>query len=551
MELWTILGDIVVLLVACLLLGGLMSRLGQSPLVGYLIAGMLLGGPGGFQLVKSNEEIEAIAELGVALLLFSLGLEFSFDRLKRLGSKPLIGGVIQIVVTILLAAAIAYLFGVGWKSAVAFGVMICLSSTAIVLRMLMERGEVDMPHGRSAVAVLLTQDMAVVPLALVMTILGGRGEPGQFWQEMGALLLSMTLLVVGLLMLTRLANLTLELLTVERNRELAVIFAVVMGLGAAWAAHYVEISPALGAFVAGMMLGSSAFATQIRADVASLRVVLLTLFFGAVGMIADPIWMARNWYLVALVTLLIVVGKTIVITIIFRALRKSVRTAAAVGLSLAQVGEFAFVLGKIGRDSVVGDELHALVVSVAIVSLFLSALLVPLAPWFGNQVAAWWGRKPAADFTADPAQLPQAVIIGFGPSGQLAASSLVDRGVRVGVIDLNAEGVRRARELGFMAEIGDATQAEVLKHAHVGHATAVVITVPHFQSALAILGMVRQEAPEARVYVRARYQMHADQFANAGADYVVGDELQVGERLASLLNEWSEECVDEEMESKQ
>jgi len=169
MELWTLLGNIVILLGASLLVGGLFSRFGQSPIVGYLVAGMVLGGPGSLQLIGSEHEIEAVAELGVALLLFSLGLEFSIERLKKLGPKPLLAGVLQVVMTITFACAAASLFNIGFKAAVAFGAMVSLSSTAVVLRILVERGELDLPHGRNSLGVLLAQDMAVVPLALLMT----------------------------------------------------------------------------------------------------------------------------------------------------------------------------------------------------------------------------------------------------------------------------------------------------------------------------------------------------------------------------------------------
>lgn len=378
MDLWTILGDIVVLLAASLMLGGLLSRFGQSPLVGYLLAGMLLGGPGSLHVVGSEGEIEAIAELGVALLLFSLGLEFSIERLKKLGVSRLIGGVIQVVLTIAIGAAAAFLFGLKASEAVAFGAMISLSSTAVVLRMLMELAELEMPHGRNSLAVLLTQDMAVVPLALLMTLLAGGGSAlGVAW-DVSKLLLMAAVLVLGLFLLNKIAEIVLGTLTLHRNRELTVIFAIVTGLGAAWAAHAAGISSALGAFVAGMLLGSSAFATQVRADVSSLRVVLLTLFFGAAGMLADPIWILQNWHIVAAVTALLTLGKLAVIWAIFQVLGHTGRVAAATGLCLAQIGEFAFVLGSIGVASgVVTTETYALVVSVTIASFFLSATLVP------------------------------------------------------------------------------------------------------------------------------------------------------------------------------
>lgn len=543
MNLWVILGDIVLLLGGSLLIGGLFARAGQSPIVGYLLAGMLLGGPGSIHAVSSQHDIEAIAELGVALLLFSLGLEFSVARLRELGPKPLLGGVTQVVATVLLGVAVALPFGFGVSESIAIGAMIALSSTAVVLRILMERGDIEMPHGRNSLGVLLTQDMAVVPLALLMSVLGGRGTPSDVARDVARLLFLASALIAGLYALNRVAVIALGTLTLHRNRELTVVFAVVAGLGAAWASHAAGISPALGAFVAGMLLGSSAFATQIRADVSPLRVVLLTLFFGAAGMVADPLWILSHSATVGLVVLLITAGKLIVVTIIFLLLGQTVRVAAATGLSLAQVGEFAFVLGTIGRSGgVVTDETYALIVSVAIVSFFLSAFLVPAAPRFGSHIARWLGELPGttADASAsDPP--PEVVIIGFGPAGRIASRPLLDRGTRVTVIDLNQDGVRRARQLGFHGELGDATQSEVLEHARLRECRAVVITVPHHVSALTILEHVRKDAPHLQVIVRSRYDLHVDSLSAAGAHAVAGDEQEVGAKLAESLCEWLDE----------
>lgn len=551
MDLWTILGDVVILLAASLLVGGLFSRFGQSPLVGYLFVRMLLGGPGSIHAVSSEQEIEAIAELGVALLLFSLGLEFSLERLKPLGGKPLWGGVAQVVLTICLASAAIMAFGFSAKESLAFGAMVSLSSTAVVLRILMERGEMEMPHARNSLAVLLTQDMAVVPLALVMTILGGEGAINEIAWDVGKLLLMATGLILGLLLLNKLAVLALGTLTLYRNRELTIIFAVVAGLGAAWTSHYAGMSPALGAFVAGMLLGSSAFATQIRADVSPLRVVLLTLFFGAAGMVADPLWIFKNWYMVGIAALLLTAGKLLVIWAIFLALGQTNRVASATGLALAQVGEFAFVLGSIGRTSgVVSQDMYALVVSMTIASFVLSALLIPAAPRFGDWVARTF-RSPLASSkdTSVSAETPEVIIIGFGPAGQIAAQKLLDNSICVTVIDLNQEGVKRAQQLGFRGELGDATQGEVLEHARLQECKAVVITVPHYRSAMSILKHVRKDAPHVHVIARSRYQLHTADFAEAGAHAVSGDEEQVGKSLAAHIGSWikSQRNVSREM----
>lgn len=540
MELWTVLGNVVILLGASLIVGGLFSRFGQSPIVGYLLAGMLLGGPGSIHAVKSQHEIEAVAELGVALLLFSLGLEFSIERLKKLGAKPLLSGVAQVLLTMLLAFAGAATCGLGTRESVAFGAMVAISSTAVVLRILMERGEMEMPYGRNSLGVLLTQDMAVVPLALLMTILGGKGAMTEVIWDVGKLLLMAGGLIAGLLLLTKLAVLALGTLTLHRNRELTTILAIVIGLGAAWASHAVGISPALGAFVAGMLLGSSAFANQIRADISPLQVVLLTLFFGAAGMVADPVWILQNWHIVATVVIALTVGKLLVVWAIFLAFGQTQRTAASTGLCLAQVGEFAFVLGSIGRASgVVSENTYALVVSATIVSFFLSAFFVPASPKFGNWIATLLRFRPQAaeDQTISP-QPPDVVIIGFGPAGQVAARPLLESGERVTVIDLNQEGIRKAKELGFHGEVGDATQSEILEHAQLRDCKAAVITVPHHKSAITILGHVRKYAPQTHVVVRSRYAMHTCDFVDAGAHAVAGDEEQVGEYLACHLQSW-------------
>ncbi|HBE70602.1 MAG TPA: sodium:proton exchanger [Planctomycetaceae bacterium] len=538
MELWLILRDIVVLLGACLLVGGIFSRFGQSPIVGYLLAGMMLGGPGSLDLVSTEHEIEAIAELGVSLLLFSLGLEFSVERLRKLGANPLLGGFLQVSVTTLVAFGFAKIFIEGVAEAFAVGMMVALSSTAVVLRILMENGEIEMPHGRNSLGVLLTQDMAVVPLALMMTILGGEGTGGEVAWNIAKLLLMAVGLVVGLYALTKLAVLSLGTLTLQRNRELSVIFAVVTGLGAAWASHAVGISPALGAFVAGMLLGSSAFSTQIRADVAPLQVVLLTLFFGAAGMVADPIWIATNLHYVALVVVALTIGKLLIIWVIFFLLGHTTRVAAATGLCLAQVGEFAFVLGSIGRSNeVVSESTYAMIVSAAILSFMLTAFLVPLAPGFAKFVGRLTSRTDLPPEERELHNPPEVAIIGFGPAGQITAGKLVEDEVPTIVIDLNRQGVLAAAEFGLEAHVGDATQSDVLEHAHLAHCKAIVVTVPHHRSAITIVEHARKLAPHAAIIARSRYERFISDFTLAGAESVAGDEHQVGERLAALLEE--------------
>ena len=416
--------------------------------------------------------------------------------------------------------------------------MASLSSTAVVLRILMERGEIDMPHGRNSVGVLLTQDIAVVPLAVLMTALGGAGGGGEVAMQVGRLLAMAAGLAGVLWVLSKAAVVLLGTLTLQRNRELTVLFATATSLGAAWAAHAVGISPALGAFVAGMLLGSSEFATQIRADVATLQTLLLTLFFGSAGMVADPWWILTHAHWVAAAALAVTALKLGLVTALFRGLGQPLRVAAATGLSLAQVGEFAFVLGAVGRASgVVGDGLYALVVSVTIVSFIVSAVAVPRAPRFGDWAARTFGAATGEDRLAGSSHRSDVLIVGYGPSGQLASVPLMRSDLRVTVIDLNRQGVLLAREYGFAGHVGDASSREVLEHASVGEVSLVVVTLPHFRTALRIVEMVRSLNPSATVLVRSRY--HIDRLAlTAAGGSVTTDEDCVGAELSGQVKDW-------------
>jgi CPA2 family monovalent cation:H+ antiporter-2 len=539
MDSWSLLAEIVVLLGACLVCGGICSWLKQSPLVGYLLAGMFLGGPGSFHVVQAETHIEAIAELGVALLLFSLGLEFSFGRLLGLGARSLASGGIQVVVTGAVATGVGVVFQFSIVESIAVGMMVSLSSTAAVLRVLIERSEIESLHGRNSLAILLTQDVAVIPLAIVMSLMAEGGSAAEITFRVVKLLgLAAGLVAVLYVVLNLVAVRALRALSVERNRELTVLLAVVVGLGSTWAAHTVGLSPALGAFLAGMFLGSSPFATQVRSDISSLRIVLLTLFFGAVGMVADPSWIVQHLAVVLTVAFLILVGKTVIVWLILRLFGHSDGVAVATGLCLSQVGEFAFVLGSSGRASGVIDEsLYMLIVSSAIVTLLLTPYLVQLAPGVAARVERWRRRVPLQNATVpgSPSFQPEIVIVGFGPAGRAVGRELSGSQRSVLVIDLNPASIQRAESLGLVGQIGDASQVDVLEHAHIQSAKIVVVTLPARTAALSVLEHVRNLVPTADVIVRSRYQIHQVDFEAAGATAVIGDEETVGRALAQRV----------------
>ena len=292
--------------------------------------------------------------------------------------------------------------------------------------------------------------------------------------------------------------------------------------------------------MAGMFLGSSPFATQVRADVSSLRIVLLTLFFGSVGMVADPRWIFQNLAMVAGVATMIIVGKTFIIWGIFRLLGQSHRIALATGLCLSQVGEFAFVLGSAGKaGGVIDQELYMLIISSALVTLFLTPYLVRLSPAMGAGFERLLRVVPSTTSAHDNHDTPppEIVIIGFGPAGQAVGRALVGSGRPVLVLDHNPAAKTAAEAMGLAGDIGDASNLDVLEHAHLHHVQLVVIAIPNRTSALAILKNFRTLAPTAHIVVRSRYQLHESDFRASGAHHVIGDEAEVGNRLSAHVLE--------------
>ena len=549
---WHLLTDVLILLAAALLLGTVAEALKQSAIVGYLLAGAVVG-PGGLGLVGGDEAgggegVAVIAELGVALLLFTIGLEFSFRRLRRLGALGLGGGTLQLTLTAAVVFPVALLFGLTPAGATAVALMVGLSSTACVLRLLQDNAAVESPHGRAAVGFLLLQDVAVLPLTLLIGALAVGGSALDVLGSLGkALLFSAILVAVFLLLFNVIAPRLLNLKQWARNREFPILLAIVMALGSTALAHEAQISPAIGAFLAGVLLAESPFAVQVRADVASLRTALVTLFFASIGMLFDPAWAAANahWVLLASVGVMAVKALTVLgaLSLPVPGLKQPPGVALAAGLCVCQVGEFSFVLAQTAQGTLISDAVFDLIVSVTIVTLLVTPYLVKAAPRVASLV-----QTRVDPTTFEPAQAAQAagvaetagsdggrlVIVGFGPAAQQVAADMARhfRG-RGDVIDLNPRVSRLAPEYGFAGHVGDARQAEVLEHARLGEASALVVTLPDPAAARQVIGVARAAFPNLTIIARSRYHVTRWELMLAGAEVVVDEEEHVGHRLAA------------------
>ncbi len=541
MQFWAALLDILILLTAAVVLGGLCDRFRQSPILGYLLAGTLLG-PNALDLLPSHTAVSTIAELGVALLLFSIGLEFSWRRLRAVGKVGGVGGTLQILGIGAATTLVCLAAGLDLRGALALGTIVPLSSTAAVVRLLAARAEVDAVHGRNAIGVLLTQDVAVVPLVLLVVMLGGEGSAMSIgWSLLRSLGLAAVLFAVFHVVLNRVVPVVLGTGAAARNRDMPILLSVVTAVGAAWVSHRLGFSPVLGAFLAGILLGESRFATQIRADIVPLQTLFMTLFFSSIGMLSNPAWVAENWLLLIGVVAAVVAGKATLTAAAVSVVGSPIALAVATGLVLAQIGEFSLVLAGVAIEArVLSEPQFELIVATLMLTLFLTPYLAALAPRAATLVGGLTGGKvEMADEEQGTTTLRgHLMIVGFGPAGQRIAELLMgDPELPILVVELNQATAAHAEAYGLPVLLGDATREAVLEHAHVRTARAVAVTLPDPRGARQVVQQVRSLSPDAIIVVRSRYHVHRWQLDVAGAHVVVDEENEVGARIASEIRD--------------
>jgi monovalent cation:H+ antiporter-2, CPA2 family len=533
---WPLLIKLFLLLCAAYTAGILAQAFRQSAIVGYLLAGSIVG-----TLIFDYDTVASVAELGVALLLFSIGLEFSFQHLKSLGKDLLSGGALQVLMTLVIVTALVRFF-IPTAQAVVIGAAFAASSTAIVLRVLIDNAQMDSSRGRMSLGILLIQDLAVVPLVLLVSLLGEASTLASVALRIGKVIAAAGgLVLVFYLMFYFAIPWLLRREGLFANRELTILLTILSAMGAIGGAHMVGLSPALGAFLAGMLLAESPFATQIRSDIDAIRTLFVVLFFTSIGMLLDLGWLATHLYLVFPAVLIVFVIKVIIIYFIFKMLRVDNQVALSTGITLGQVGEFAFVLVTAGRDGgIIGPDLFTGVVSITMLSMFLAPYMVGYAETLAEKIVAWLTAEHAAPGTAlqeEPAPCKKALIVGFGPAGKKVANSLKSAGVVPEIIDLNPTAIESAAKEGVVIYLGDATKVDVLEHAGIRDATVVVVTVPDSRAAAGTIRMVRTLMPQVTIIARGRYHRHNALLEEAGASLIVDEEQIVGEGLATATAE--------------
>jgi monovalent cation:H+ antiporter-2, CPA2 family len=539
MDFWSVLSGLLVLLGSALAAGIIFERMGQSAVLGYLLAGLLLGPHAFGPESANNATISSIAELGVALLLFAIGLEFSLKRLWRMGPIGLGGGSIQVILTVIIGAGISFSFGLGAQAAIGVGAIVAFSSTACVLRVLNDRGQIDSYHGRNSLGILLLQDLAVIPLVLIISML----DQGNV--RFDALLIGMARsagLFLGMtigfwLIANYLLPHILRTSALLANRKLLILLAALLSLGSAWVAHSLGISPALGAFVAGMVLAESPYALQARADIGTLRTLFVTVFFVSIGMLGNPQWVYDNMLMVLAAGSAVIAGKIILIALIVRAFRSPWPEAIATAVCLAQIGEFSFIIAERVFNKHPSEQnqwLFNLFVSISIISLLVTPYLVRYAPDIGRMFQR---KKNTGHHHADAADgitasdFDRVLVVGYGVAGQQLIAPLARYGAEITVIDFQAANVQLARDHGLHGIVGDARHAELLEHLHVAKKQLVIVALPDHHTVVSVIHQVRFLAPSVPIVARARYHRFAGEITAAGATVVVDEEQQIGLRL--------------------
>jgi CPA2 family monovalent cation:H+ antiporter-2 len=525
-----ILQDLVVVFAAALVVVLLLSRLRLPTIAGFIVAGALLG-PSGFGWVKDAEEIEQLAEIGVVLLLFTIGLEFSTKELRRLGRVLVVGGTLQVGLTTIAVASLAVLGGLDTTKGVFVGFVVALSSTAIVLKGLAERGETDAPHGRLIVGVLLFQDICVVPMILLAPLLAGEGD-GVL--PLLRVLLTGAAVVVVILVLARLAvPRLLHVVAGTGGRDVFILAVVLMCAGIAWLTSLLGLSLALGAFLAGVVLADSEYGHQAFADMLPLREIFTSLFFVSMGMLLDLRVVAESPGTVLLLVGAVLGGKALLATLAGLAARFPLQVALLGGVALSQIGEFSFVLVNVGHrlgllDA--GEMRHLVAASV------ITMVVTPFALRFGPHVAAGAARLRAIDrlfgrgreeLTRIPGELSgHVVVLGYGVGGEMMAEVLRSAAVPFVVLDINAERVREARLRGEPVYYGDVTRPEMLQRAFVRDARYVVVLLNDPSATLRAVRATRRLAPDVPIAARARYVADVATLLQAGATEAVAQEFE-------------------------
>jgi monovalent cation:H+ antiporter-2, CPA2 family len=505
--------------------------------VSFLIIGMLVG-PYGLGFITDQPTIETIGQIGIILLLFTIGLEFSFERLLRSWRIVIIGGVLQVCTTIVAITIITTYFGLPFNEALVFGFIVSLSSTAIVMKILQERGEVDTLQGRTLLGILIFQDLAIIPMILITPFLVGSGGPafGQLPLQVAKVAALLGIIIV---LAKWVIPAFLYRVAKEKNRELFFITIVGTCILIGGLTGEAGLSVTLGAFIAGLIIGESDYNIDALSHIIPFRDVFAAIFFLSIGMLLNTMTVMQDYRWVIFIVVVIISIKILTGVFSAAALGMPARVCIFTGLSLCQIGEFSFVLAKTGLDErLIPDTLYQLFLAAAIITMALTPFAMNASPRVVDHLyrvfpsRAFWKEPRTPEGSGQEILSGHIIIAGYGATGKSVARASEITGIPYMVVELNPEIIRREKANRHSRfTFGDAVQQEVLEHAGIRRARALVVVVSEQTAVPRIVRMARQLSPSIHIIARTQHIRHSQKLLDLGADEVVSEEFEAAREI--------------------
>lgn len=535
-----LLNDIIILFGLSIAVIYVCQKINIPSVVGFLITGVLAG-PHGLGLVNDVESVDALAELGIILLLFTIGIEFSLRQLLKIKKSVFLGGTLQVLFTSLATMFIMVRVGYSWNVALFIGFLVSLSSTAIVLKLIQDRSEIDSPHGRNILGILIFQDIIIIPMMLFTPLLanttGGSGE------SVLLMIVKVLLVLIFLYVGARwAAPFVFHHIARQRSRELFLISTITMGLAVAWLTSSIGLSLSLGAFLAGLIISESDYNHQALVSILPFRDVFTSIFFVSVGMLFNASEFVQNPLAITGVAMLILAVKSIAAGAVVLSLGFPLRTAVLSGMALNQVGEFSFILSRVGLEyQLISQELYQLFIIVSVLTMAVTPFSIGVSPRLAQALLRL--PLPAKTKTGMEAYLesPQErlndhlVIIGFGINGRNLARAASATGIPYVIIEMNPDVVRQERYNGEPIFFGDAVHLEVLRLANIDTARVAVVAISDAAATTRIVDLIHKSNPQVHIIVRTRYVQDIGELYSLGANDVIPEEFETSVEIFTLV----------------
>ncbi len=516
--------DIVVILLVSLPIIFLFKRLNIPSIVGFLIAGMIIG-PHGFRLINDSDSINAMAQMGVIALLFTIGLEISFKDLARMKKFVFIAGTLQVVITIIISALISMAIGLSANLSIFIGMLISVSSTSIILTLLAQSNELDAPHGQIALSVSIFQDLAVVAMVLSLPLLAGQAD---FRWDRTLYQLIFAFGAVGMIFIA--ARFIIPFVMIHlaraRMREVFTIGTILILLGTAYLTFSIGLSFALGAFIAGLILSESDYSSQIVSEILPFKDVFISLFFVSVGLLLN-IQLVLSYPLpIIIISIGIIFLKAAIVFFIVLLIKYPIRIAVMSGLMLAQIGEFAFVLAQEGNNAgIIDQEYYNAFLASSIFTMIMIPVMFKLAPVIGFKSSRFELYKMRSDAEKEKFA-GHVVIAGFGLNGRNLTRVLKETGIKYIVVEMNPDTVREEKKKGEKIIFGDISKLEILQDVCIDKANVLVFAISDPGTTRRSLSLAKKINPDIYTVVRTRYVNEIEELARLGADAIIPEEFE-------------------------